>query len=393
MIIKISHDGLINCPPGRAFKKEYVNYIFGQLPKREVRISLAAFPNNPPHVGTLITFSLAFSLAQRLEKLGKSVTVVLGLVDTETSFSTDKFILEDIEYQKSLASAGKFNNYLADFEELLNKLSSYYGNLNYEIVKMSSLSLHPKVPEIISKIINEKEKIESLLFPETRGLGLRSACSQCGLADRYGVNNCYEDTSISFFCPQHDRYSIDIQKDGLQKLEFETPLRNLIRGLLYTEDNQERDVPYSWLRITGSDHAGFYQEQTFYKGAALLGADIANSPLIVYTPLVVDWTGAKLSKSILIEGGYKCLIDQGLEYFFNWQRFREKFGDEGLRKLFKEVDLWLEEPSKLFRSYTIFYFIELFKEEKVITSDIQLEEETWISLQEAQVEVFPKYDI
>ncbi|UZO18115.1 uncharacterized protein OCT59_009435 [Rhizophagus irregularis] len=171
-----------------------------------------------------------------------------------------------------------------------------------------------------------------------------------------------------------------------------TDTQSIFKKMVH-KNNQEKDVSYSWLRITGSDHAGFYQEQTFYKGAALLGADITNSPLIVYSPLVVDWTGAKLSKSILIEGGYKCLIDQGLEYLFNWRRFKEKFGDEGLRKLFKEVDLWLEEPSKLFRSYTIFYFVELFKEEKVITSDIQLEEETWISLQEAQVEVFPKYDI
>ncbi|CAB4383453.1 unnamed protein product [Rhizophagus irregularis] len=115
--------------------------------------------------------------------------------------------------------------------------------------------------------------------------------------------------------------------------------------------------------------------------------------LLLSTTLVVDWAGVKLSKSILVKGGYKYLIDQQLEYLINYQRFRKKFGDEGLRKLFKEVDLWLEEPSRLFRSYTIFYFAELFKEEKVITSDIQLEEETWISLQEAQVEVFPKYDI
>ncbi|PKC63847.1 hypothetical protein RhiirA1_518267, partial [Rhizophagus irregularis] len=374
------------------FKKEYVNYIFDYLPKKEIRLSVGTLPNSSPHFGTLITFSLAFSLAQRLEKLGKSVTVVVGLVDTG-SLPTDRFILEDIEYQKSLASTGKINNYLTDFEELLKKLSSYFGNLNYEIVNQSSLSLHLKAPEIINKIINEKEKIGSLLFPETKRLGLRSACSQCGLADRYGLNNCYEDTRINFFCPRHDRYSIDIQKDGLQRLEFETPLRNLIRGLLYTEDNQEKNVPYSWLRVTGSDQAGFYQEQIFYKGAALLGIDITNSPLIVYSPLVVDWAGVKLSKSILVKGGYKYLIDQQLEYLINYQRFRKKFGDEGLRKLFKEVDLWLEEPSRLFRSYTIFYFAELFKEEKVITSDIQLEEETWISLQEAQVEVFPKYDI
>ncbi|CAG8719041.1 21105_t:CDS:2, partial [Rhizophagus irregularis] len=61
--------GLIHNPPeggSSVFKKEYVNYIFDHLPKKEIR------------------------------EIGKSVTVVLGLVDTG-SLPTDRFILEDID--------------------------------------------------------------------------------------------------------------------------------------------------------------------------------------------------------------------------------------------------------------------------------------------------------
>ncbi|PKC63844.1 hypothetical protein RhiirA1_463235 [Rhizophagus irregularis] len=79
-------------------------------------------------------------------------------------------------------------------------------------------------------------------------------------------------------------------------------LRNLVRGLLFTE---KKDVPYSWLRVTG----------------------------------ILWWligAGAKLSKSILVRGGVV-------------QR---------------------EKDSKLEQSITI-------------TSDIQLEKEIWIDLQES----------
>ncbi|CAG8545243.1 4782_t:CDS:1, partial [Cetraspora pellucida] len=148
---------------------------------------------------------------------------------------------------------------------------------------------------------------------------------------------------------------------NLQKLEYGTPLRNLIRGLLYTEDNKEKYIPYSWLRVTGGDHAGFYQEQIFYRGATILDVDIINSPLIIYCPLITDWAGVKLSKNFLVNEGYKYLTEQGLDYFVNYKKFKEKFCENRLEILFDEANLWLEESDRLFRSYTIFYFIELFK--------------------------------
>jgi hypothetical protein len=97
-MIRISHDGIIHNPPGggsSVFKKEYVNYIFNYLPKNEVRISIGALPNSSPHFGTIITFSLAFSLAQRLKNLGKNVIIIVGLVDTG-SLSDDRTSFKNV---------------------------------------------------------------------------------------------------------------------------------------------------------------------------------------------------------------------------------------------------------------------------------------------------------
>ncbi|CAG8811861.1 14727_t:CDS:1, partial [Racocetra fulgida] len=212
-------------------------------------------------------------------------------------------------------------DHIDDYKELLGKLNSHFGGMDYEIVNLSDLSLHRKAPEIIKKLVNEREKIGDLLFPLTKCLALRVACPQCGLTDRFGIKNCYDGDIIRFFCPNHGWHSFDIKKDNLQKLEYGSPLRNFVRGLLYTEDNKEKDIPYSWLRVTGSDHAGFYQEQLFYRGAAMLDIDIINSPLIVYCPLITDWTGVKLSKKISVNGGYKYLTEQGLDYFLDYKKF------------------------------------------------------------------------
>ncbi|CAG8648502.1 5693_t:CDS:1 [Scutellospora calospora] len=372
-MIKHLHDGKFHYPPGggtSVFKEGYINYILNYLPKNEVRISVGAMPYSSPHFGTIITFSLAFALAQRLKKLGKTVTVMVGMVDTG-AIAPDKYNFDGITFQKSIAYTGVINECIDEYKEVIEKMNSHFGGVDYIIVNQSDLSLHRKAPEIIRKIISEREKIGQLLFSSIKSLGLRAACPQCGLTDRYGIKNCYDGDIISFFCPNHGLHSIDISKDNLQKLQYQSPLRNLVRGLLYTEDNKEKTIPYSWLRVTGSDYSGFYQEQLLYRGIAMLDIDIVNSPLIIYSPLVTDWTGAKLSKSFLVEGGYKYLTEQGLDYFIDYQKFKTKFGSKGLEVLFDETNLWLEESHRLFRSYTIFYFDELFKAKINETIDLE----------------------
>lgn len=366
---KILHDNVVHHPLGGGsyvFKKKYVDYIVSQIAKPDIKISIGAQPNGSPHFGTITTFALAFSLAKQLKSQGKNVSIVLELVDTAIS---EDHSFANTRYQKSLAYTGEINDHIGYYQELLGKLSSYSG-ISFEIRGQRDFNSHKKIPEIISRLIDKREQIGALLSPESKRLALRVACPECGLADKHGINNYYEGKKINFVCPTHGQKSVNIDEQP-QKLEYNTPLRNLLKGIIYAEDNKDKEIPYSWVRVTGSDYAGTYQEQTLYKGASILGTSVNDLPFIVYCPLVTDWSGAKLSKSLYVKGdAYDYLKNQELDYLINYQKFRAKFGVDGLRTLYDEANSWLNEPYKLFRNYSIYYFDGLLRKAK----DTELEQ-------------------
>ncbi|CAG8764008.1 26816_t:CDS:1 [Racocetra persica] len=358
----IPHGNKVQHPLGGGsyvFKKNYVDYIISQVTKPEIKISIGAQPNGSPHFGTLTTFSLAFSLAQKLQEK-KKVSVVLELVDTAKDHDQDCFF-DGIGYQKSLSYTGKIDQYLNYYQELLEKLKSYSG-VNFEIKYQTDFNSHEKIPEIIGKLINKRERVGALLSPETKCLAFRAACPrpECGLADKHGLKNSYDDKKIKFFCPKHGDYLIDFEKEPC-KLEYNTPLRNLVKGIVYSEDNKNKNINHAWIRVTGSDYAGTYQEQILYKGASILETNANDLPFIVYCPLVTDWSGSKLSKSLYVAGdAYEYLCQQELDCFIDYSKFEERFGSDGLEKLYQEVSLWLDESYRLFRNYSIHYFDALF---------------------------------
>ena len=47
----------------------------------------------------------------------------------------------------------------------------------------------------------------------------------------------------------------------------------------------------------------------------------------------------------------------------------KKYQDRGLDFIHEETDLWLEEPYRLFRNYTVYYFMKLFQEKEGIKND------------------------
>lgn len=51
------------------------------------------------------------------------------------------------------------------------------------------------------------------------------------------------------------------------------------------------------------------------------------------------------------------------QYLVNYNDFRDQLGEEGVRKMFEEVSSRLEESYKLFRSYSVYYFMEMFGDE------------------------------
>lgn len=77
--------------------------------------------------------------------------------------------------------------------------------------------------------------------------------------------------------------------------------------------------------------------------------------MIVYAPLVVDWSGSKLSKSLYVrEGAYKYLLASEMAYMVDFallMRLRSS-----IEAIYQEVNSWIAEPYKLFRTYSMDYW-------------------------------------
>lgn len=95
-----------------------------------------------------------------------------------------------------------------------------------------------------------------------------------------------------------------------------------------------------------------------YKIASYLGYPAHTLSMIFYAPLVLDWSGAKMSKSLYVKEGAYSDIPVA---FINYKYLKEKYGLNGLKKLYSIVSNWFENPYMLFRHYTIYYFIKEFE--------------------------------
>ena len=354
---RLTYDGVVHHPLGGGsyvFKKNYVDYLVRQFTKEKVRISIGAQPNSSPHFGTLVVFNLAYALAQKISVDFDLIQpdVFFEVVDTAPS---ETRTIGSIDYQISLRDSKVAEDHLEEYFELLELLKGFTG-VDYTIRRQKDFNSQQEVPRILRNIVKNRERIAPILDSQRGLLQMRVACSDCGLTDKKGINNKYHDDKIESYCPEHGWFETSFN-DESAKFEYNTPLRNLIRAIVYASDNQDKEVPFEWLRVTGSDYAGYYQEQLLYKAASLLGTPAHELPAIVYAPLVVDWSGAKLSKSLYVkQGAYKYLP----QYLVNYNDFRDKLGEKGVRKMFEEVSSWLDESYKLFRSYSIYYFMEIF---------------------------------
>jgi hypothetical protein len=119
------------------------------------------------------------------------------------------------------------------------------------------------------------------------------------------------------------------------------------------------------MRVTGSDYAGTYSDQLLWRQIVLLSSapslGAIPPPVIAYAPLVQDWAGSKLSKSLYVkEGAYKYLQDTGMGYLLSFHEMKRSGRDHKI--LFEEVAKWLEDPKKLFRPYSIDYLHSVFTE-------------------------------
>ncbi|KAJ8515417.1 hypothetical protein ONZ45_g7143 [Pleurotus djamor] len=401
------HDGVSHHPLGAGsyiFKKDNTKALLtflalypatpGQDPSQSslLVVHIGAQPNNSPHAGTIVTFADAFFHARKLKYTYDNlvatpqglpplkVQVSFDLVDTAPD-SKHTVIEDGVAYQRSHRDTDAMSSFLPDYYELLGELSKYTNDeVSFGVTRQADLLRSRHILPVLEAILRDEVRLGRELSPETERIALRAACpvDGCGIAEKHGRLNTYEFPAdsppvVTFHCYKHGPHSYRLTSTDIEKFEFNTPLRNLVRGLvnmLDTIESENADERRYHLRVTGSDYAGTYQEQLYFRQVAYLmdkilpvsqrGDRALPMTVFVYAPVIVDWSGGKLSKSLYVkEGAYDYLVAQKLDYLLSYARMKEMGKD--VKVLFKEVDDWVNDPRKLYRPYTVEYISRLFE--------------------------------
>jgi hypothetical protein len=403
----MKHDNAVHHPLGAAayYYQDKTVFLLSQLryagvstdqgtvdsDHKPIIVHLGTQPNNSPHAGTLICFALGFAFVRALRELypSRDISISLDFVDSAPDNEAKDVPLG---YQKSHKFSGRMEMYMGDYSEVMDTFSRLAGSVPWTRTFQGDLNSQSAISAVVRAIVAEREVVGPMLSPKNKKLPLRAACPHegCGLTDKLGKFNeyCADESRITFLCPRHGKHSICLDDPAeCARLEYNTPLRNLIRNLVWGMDTSTIHM-----RVTGSDYAGTYQEDMFFRPWRHIvfnypqlrpvvhahgGATTIDPPVTVFSPLLIDWAGSKLSKSLYVkEGAYKYLEDQGIDYLLSFARMKDLNRDPGI--IFREVSRWIDDPKHLFtRSYSIEYIHKLYTGEGWLERMMSIPTKIW----------------
>lgn len=251
---------------------------------------------------------------------------------------------------------------MADYYEVFALLSAW-SSVPFTTAFQSDFFSQPNMPLILNHVASHHASLGRQLSPRHGAVALRAACPVpgCALAEKHGRLNTYhfDDTStttpackITFHCPPprpaHGRPLLvrgrrparGQRADPQPDPQHEAPARPGHAPRPRDGRRLRRHVPGGLPapapgRLVGRDGA---------RGGG-------RTPHILHAPLVVDWSGAKLSKSLYVrEGGYAVMELLGTDGLCSYDVMRRRYGPQGLRRLWDEVGRWLADPRRLFRT-------------------------------------------
>lgn len=326
--------------------------------KDKIIINTSAQPNSVPHIGSVTTIMCAFALAKRLDDaFGKEVEIEFDELENSTGrvveIDGEKYVysLKDCILENGKNKADENMSY---YRDLFDRLVSYTG-IPYRIRTYDEYQKQNIVRETVVKIINDYDYFARLLCPKDKALHFRIKCPKCGLANKSYKNLSYKKyhDGIRFesSCPLHGNYAVDISGSNSDYIDMNTQLRDLTKGVLLNS-YPDNVLP---IMLDGGDWAGVWTNRIHIRGMNRLGYE--EYPLRLYAPLLLDWSGAKFSKSLYEKNGtYDYLNRDGLD---NYANFLEHYQEKGMEKLWLEVSSWLDEPRKYFRNYSMEYIFDL----------------------------------
>lgn len=327
----------------------------------KVIINTSSQPNSNPHLGTLTTLSCAFALAKKIRQRF-NIPVEVEFDELENS----PYLLKEYENEKYAKSLGDTyignisvsNTYMKRYIfifEYLKKIT----NVNYVVKTYSEFQANSIIRKSVIDIYKNYSFFSKLLDPSDNVLMLRTKCPLCNYSNRdndlFEFNIVGNSISLKSKCFKHGKYSLIVSEDNDSYIDINTQLRDLTKGILFYKRLEDDNI--LTIMCDGKDWSGEWASRIHYSGMRALGYDkITNR---IFTPLIVDWSGGKYSKSLYLENDKYFGIEK---VFADFDLYYNKFGSNGIYKIYSEVESWLDDPSRFFRNYSIEYFTQLLEE-------------------------------
>ncbi|MEU6669542.1 hypothetical protein [Streptomyces sp. NPDC046727] len=317
-------------------------------PSRRVALYAGVQINGAPHLGTDVMQTAAFLLARSArDRLGVRPALRFGALDNaphDTRVCPRTGTTYTRSYHHALGPARIEELVKRFYGGLFDALTALTG-VPYTVETYTRQQRTPAFREEFLASLGQWERLRWTLAPSSGQVPVSVPCPECGWLQKSGEHTELLDADgrrarFAALCLDHGRYETDVRPDGQGWLGLSTLHRNLVKERLADRDEALPVV------VKGADWAAGCR----LLDEAFLCFPDSRPPARVFTPVVLSASGAKLSKSLMREGG-AALSPDTPPWMLDATRWPGT--PEGYAALLHRlVSLMLSEPRHFERGYT-----------------------------------------
>jgi len=323
----------------------------------EIEVYFSSQPNSHPHLGTLTTVSSAFALAYHLRnRFSLDSRVTFEALDNAPTLKRE---INGFTYFKPMCFTESENESLS--EQNLRSFSHFMegikkrSNVPYSVKRYSEMQKLPEYRQKLFDILDREEELSPLLNPTEEEIKIRPVCPSCFYGEKTGklTRKIRKEQKLRLEsnCFNHGDYTTEIDFQGENFIDLNTPVRSVIRKALLIDDSRKGGSLK--IMVDGADWVGMSQQLLPCLG--ILGYSINDLPIRFFSPLIEDWAGSKFSKSAYVKSGTYEGIHPAL---CDYEEFKRSLGEDGLDLVWGETLEWVLDSKKFFRNYTVDYFTQ-----------------------------------
>lgn len=327
-----------------------------------VRIACIMQPKSEPHFGSAVVILSAFALAQLLHgKFQKNTTVLVDILDNAPG---ETIIINGVEYTRCLSHQIEDGRSVADwYTEPIKRLAGWassHAQIPVETRRYAQIQAQPGFRQGLVTILSRISDFTPMFSPSEGVLRIRPICSSCGMVDKTArtVRFSEYDRTLGFLCA-HDGPQTALLDNPSDIIDANAPIRTVLRSLCFHQARKGDGV--ETVILNGGDWAGEWMQRVYFDGLSELGCTSRMAPFNMFTPQILDRSGAKLSKTIYLSKGAYADISPA---WTSITAFEDRFGGSGLTRLWEEITGWVRSPKLFFRNYSVDYFEHLFSSQQ-----------------------------